>query len=444
MEKTNNEQPNIDQTNQFMREKIKERPVSKRKLFKKKVTTASMAVLFGLIACCTFMFLQPALSRMITKQEEKAEPVKTIVFPEVTQELEPEEMLSEKDLEEAPSEEIVLEETQIQEILSEVTFDLQSYVQMYDALSEYVAILRKSMVTITCTDIEEDWMHNVQQTQNQCYGVVIANSNSALYILTSYQAVKEAEDRTASFQGGIQAPASILGYEENTDIAVLTVDISALGTGLWENNISIATLGSSNSKNLETTPVIAMGMPTGVVDSVGYGMITSTGGSVSEADVNYKILQTDIVGATGVSGVLFNMKGEILGILKGDESKTILSAYGITDVKKLLEKLSNKEAIAYLGIKGTYVSQDAFNKLNMPYGAYVEEVVMNSPAMQAGIQSGDVITEMNGQTLHSFVEYTNALYTVKPQEKVILTVYRLVQGEYKIMSMEMEADEIHQ
>lgn len=444
MGKTEKEQTITEQTNDFMREKIKERPISKRKLFRKTVTTATMAVLFGLIACCTFMFLQPALSRLITKQEEKEEAGIHIVFPEVAQELEPEEMLSEKDLEEETQpEDGILEETQIREILSEVTFNLQNYVQMYESLSDYVSVLRKSMVTITCTDEEEDWMHNITQTQRQSYGVVIANTNSLLLILSNYSAVKDTDERSVTFNGGILATANILGFDEKTDIAILTVEIQSLGTGLWENNISIATLGSSNTKNLETMPVVAMGMPMGTTDSVGYGVITSTTGSVSEADVNYKILQTNIIGDKNASGVIFNMKGEVLGVIKDNSGGSILAAYGITDLKKLLEKLSNKEAIAYLGIKGTYVTLEAYSKLNMPYGAYVEEVVMNSPAMQAGLQRGDVITQMNDTAIHSFADYTNALYSIKPTEKVTLTVYRLVQDEYKIMSMEMEANEVY-
>lgn len=444
MEKKELEELNIDQTNNIMREKIKERPVTKRKFFRKTVSTVFMALVFGIVACCTFLFLQPAISKLVTKQEAKEEPAKPIVFPEVSQELDPEEMLSEKDLVEETPVEVQLEETQIQEILSEVTFDLQSYTQMYESLSEYVAVLKKSMVTITCTDVEEDWMHNTQQTQKQCCGTVIANTNSMLYIMTSFQAVEDAQERLVLFNGGIQAPAKILSYDSKTDIAILTVEIMNLGTSLWENAISVASLGSSNTKNLETMPVVAMGMPMGTTDSVGYGMITSTTGFLSEADVNYKILKTDIIGSKAANGVLFNMKGEVLGILKSDADEIVLSAYGISDLKKLLEKLTNKDDMAYLGVKGTFVSQDAYNKLNMPYGAYVEEVVMNSPAMQAGIQSGDVITELNGQAVHSFADYTNILYTIKPQEKVTVTLYRWVQNEYKIMSMEMEADEVHQ
>ena len=68
---------------------------------------------------------------------------------------------------------------------------------------------------------------------------------------------------------------------------------------------------------------------------------------------------------------------------------------------------------------------------------------MNSPAMKAGFLPGDVITEMNGQLILAFSDYTKVLYTTKPKEKVSITAYRLVQDEYKIMKVELETDEVH-
>lgn len=440
-----NKQP--EAKNDFILERIKGRPISKRKLFKKTVTTVVMALLFGLVACCTFFFLQPYVSSMV-KEEKEIEPQR-VTFPEDPREMEPEEMLAENMPVEESSEEAdvpTLEEEQIQEILSEVTFDMKSYAQMYDSLAEYVGELRKSMVTVTAIDSNVDWFNNVQQKSNQTSGVVIFNNNRDLLILSYYDTVKAAESISVRFAGGIQAPAILKGYHKDTNLAVLAVSISDMGTEYWSDSVTIAPLGSSNMKNLETSPVVAMGMPMGTVDSVGYGMITSTTGSMYYTDANFKIFQTDILGSESATGVLFNLKGEVLGVItnhKPVKMDNVIMAYGITDLKKLLEKLSNEEPLAYLGLKGTLVTLEAHTGLNLPYGAYVQGVELNSPAMQAGLLVGDVITEVNGHGILSFADYASVLYTLTPGEKVTMKVHRFAQDEYKTMNLEMEADEVY-
>ena len=87
------EQQNPEQKSDFMRETIKGRPISKRKLFKSTITTLFLALLFGLVAGCTFLFLQPFLTNMIQGQKEPE--TQHITFPEDPVEMEPEEMLAE-------------------------------------------------------------------------------------------------------------------------------------------------------------------------------------------------------------------------------------------------------------------------------------------------------------------------------------------------------------
>ena len=92
----------------------------------------------------------------------------------------------------------------------------------------------------------------------------------------------------------------------------------------------------------------------GVEDSVGYGMITATTGQVQYTDANYQILQTDIFGSKDATGVLFNLQGEVIGIItnhKSENMENVIMAYGISDLKKRMEKLSNNESIPYIGLQ---------------------------------------------------------------------------------------------
>ena len=86
----NNEKDfNNDFQNNFIVEKIKERPVNKKKLVRRTIITASMAVIFGLIACLTFLVLEPVFSNLLYPEEEP----QMVVFPEDSEEMSPEEML---------------------------------------------------------------------------------------------------------------------------------------------------------------------------------------------------------------------------------------------------------------------------------------------------------------------------------------------------------------
>ena len=82
---------NWNKQNQVIIEKMKERPVNKKKLLRRTILTASMAVIFGLIACFTFLVLEPVISKWLYPEEK----TQIVVFPEDQEEMSPEEMLAE-------------------------------------------------------------------------------------------------------------------------------------------------------------------------------------------------------------------------------------------------------------------------------------------------------------------------------------------------------------
>ena len=138
--------------------------------------------------------------------------------------------------------------------------------------------------------------------------------------------------------------------------------------------------------------MIAIGAPQGTYGSVSYGMITANKGRLNLTDASYNLLTTDLNTGTAPSGVLINLEGKVLGVMAGSVSGQPLTVFGISDIKTLIAKLSNNEKRAYFGIKGVDVTDDAHKEMNVPYGAYVTEVVSQSPAMRAGVSNGDIIT----------------------------------------------------
>lgn len=440
--------PESQQNNQsdFMIEKIKERPVNKKKLLRRTVITAAMAVIFGLIACFTFLILEPVISNFLYPEEEP----QIVVFPEDQEEMSPEEMLADNMQQEnqnnqmnqstEPPESIPLEQEQIQEILSGVKLNLDNYKQLYASLSEYVSELNQYMVTVTGVSSNVDWFNNVQVSKNQASGVIIANNGKELLILVDYTPLQKAESLSFVFYNGVQAEAVVKEQDTTTNLAVLAVDLSSLDPAFLENGVKIATLGSSNVNNMVGTPTIALGRPMGTNNSLGYGMITSIS-SLSGADTNYKLLQTDITGSQNAGGVLFNLQGQVIGIITNTQGssdmKNMITAYGITELKKRIEKMSNGEKAAYLGVSGVEVTKEANEQLKVPYGAYLTEVEMNSPAMEAGIQQGDVLVQIDERSILSFNEYIRVLMDKKAGDTIEITIMRQAQSEYKEMKFQV-------
>ncbi len=430
-----------DFENNFIVEKIKERPVNKKKLVRRTIITASMAVIFGLIACLTFLVLEPVFSNLLYPEEEP----QMVVFPEDSEEMSPEEMLEDNmkneniQEEEPTSETIILEEEQIAEIFSEHILDINNYKQLYSSVNEYIYELNRSMVTITGVTSSVDWLDTVQESQQQVSGVIIANNGKELLVLAEYEPVSEAESLTLTFFNEAKVNASVKEMDSVTGLAVYAVKLEEISPGLLENELTIAHLGSSNINNIIGTPVVAVGSPMGSKGSIGIGMITAVNQQAPRADTNYKFLQTDIVGSEKANGVLFNMYGQVVGIISTNNENTdmgsMLQAYGITELKKRIEKMSNGKKAAYMGISGVDVTREAHEELGVPYGAYVKEVEMDSPAMLAGIQQGDVIIGMGGRSLLTYSEYTTLLMQLDVGQNVDCIVMRQSQDEYKSMKL---------
>ena len=451
--------PNVQ--SDFMIEKIKDRPINKAKLVRRMLITAAMAVIFGLVACFTFLGLEPILNRWMNPEEE----LPKVYFPEETEEMLPEEMLLENILDpieesssaEGGTEELTdpddpnaenegLTEEQIREILSEMKLGVVNYRQMYAAMTEYTKNLQKSMVTLTGITSRLDWFNDVNESSNKSSGIIIFNNTKELLILTNYAPLANAQRLNVTFCNGAETVAEFKRKDPSSGLAVVTVQIEALPENFLEETIAIAKPGSSSQSNLTGTPVIALGCPMGTVNSMGYGVITSSSGIVSEEDVSYKLLQTDIVGSPMADGVLFNLYGQFIGIITHDHSvegmENLITAYGITDLKKRMEKLSNDQPFSYLGIYGTSVSVGIHEELHVPYGTYVKDVELDSPAMRAGIQKGDVITQMDEYAINNFTDYVSFMNIKNPETEVHITVMRSAPNGYKEMRVDVTLGEL--
>ena len=410
----------------FLRETIKQKPVNKKKLLRRTLITVAMAVVFGLVACFTFLVLEPVISNRLYPEEEPEE----VRFPEetITEEKKPEDMLVEE--EEDEPEEVVqaeLNEEQIKELLSQVEFSLNDYQLVYEQMAELAETAGRSVVTVTGVTSDVDWLNDIYENEASASGIIVANNGRSILILVSAGTLNGAESIIVTFCDQARANAELVQRDAATELAVLAVPLVDIEEETMDV-IDIASLGSSNSLNLLGSPVMALGSPMGTSGSVCYGIVTSTGTVVDQPDSAYKIISTDIYGSRNATGVLINMKGMVIGIIDnvntGSDMGNLLTAYGITELKKTIEKMSNDKERAYLGIHGVDVPREVREELNIPEGVYVRGIEMDSPAMAAGIQSGDVITQIDDTTITNYNGLLDVLYNSDPEDTLNFMLMR--------------------
>ncbi len=424
----------------FISEKIKQRPINRKKLFRRTVITFFLAIVFGIVACFTFLLLQPVFSDRLYPEAEPEE----VSFPEenVLNELTPEEMYADDSAiaaEEAENQEAT-QKDQIAAAISNYPFAAKDYGKMMASLKAVATDVTKGMVKVTAVSNDTNWFSESFESSGSASGVIIANNGTNYYIAVPSAAIAEAESIRVTFFDGSVASAELSLSDDITNLSVISVKRTLLSESTREK-VSTSTLGSSNAGTLTGLPVIAVGSPLGIQDSIAYGIVTSEKAALGLEDSYYKLLTTDIYGSTLGSGVITNLNGQVIGIIdmsyNTEDLQNHICAIGITELKSLFEDLSNGRDRAYMGIHGTTIPTDIQASQNIPAGAYITQTELNSPAMMAGIQSGDIITNIAGTEIASYEQLVSRLAQCSPDDIITVTVLRQAPNDYVELELEI-------
>ncbi len=258
-------------------------------------------------------------------------------------------------------------------------------------------------------------------------GIFISNQG---YVLTNNHVVAGTNSVNLVLSNGTQEKATIVGTDQYNDIAVLKADGKVP---------AVATLGNSDVLKPGES-VIAIGSPLGdFKNTVTVGVVSATGRSIDTGQ-GYSIeglLQTDAAINPGNSGgPLVDLAGEVIGIntliVRGTGNGSVAEGLGfaipVNTAQAVATQIIQKGYFAhpFLGISYQPIAPDVANAYNLPvqWGAYVTDVQSNTPASQAGLQQGDIITQVGSVAMDATHSYLNTLYTYKPGDKVTLDVVR--------------------
>ena len=130
-------------------------------------------------------------------------------------------------------------------------------------------------------------------------------------------------------------------------------------------------------------------------------------------------------------GFLFDITGSLIGLPVQMHDTDTMGFYGISDLKALIEELSNGYTVTYCGIIGENVTPMMSETYNLPVGVYITSIKENSPAYDAGLQAGDVITSINDESVLTFSAFSEKIYKLKSGDKATINVKRLGRSEYR-------------
>lgn len=394
---------------QFVQEKIKQQPLWKNRIFRKAVLTAGLAVLFGAVSCVTFAVLYPKLQQWLGE-----DPMQEISIPK---DEEPEADGQQDQTNQENQDPIVITETQ--------ELELEDYSELFTKMRSVSKEAMKSMVTVTAGSSDMDWFNEQQISEHQVSGLLVGDNGVEKLILTNYSDIKGADQLQVTFVDSAVAEATLKKYDPVTDLAILSVNLGDLESSTREK-LRMVVWG--NSKIVQAgDPIIAIGSPAGISGSVLFGNLTAVSYDAKAVDGEYQLLLTDLPHADG-SGALINFQGQVVGWLQDSylysDNEETLTAYGISDLKSIIEHLCNNKDIVYLGIQGVDVPRDLQESEDMPKGIYVTGVEMDSPAMTAGIQSGDIIVSISGQEITSLAKMQELLLNFSEDQVISVKVMR--------------------
>lgn len=405
----------------FMKEKIKERPFYKNHRFRRAAETIGFGLLFGVAACGAFYLSAPTVESWLNRKA--AEPI-TIPKDDPEEELQ---------IEQQPL--VVTEVTEVTEL------EISDYKRLYQKMYQVAQEAEKSLATVTFLHSGVDWFNQTYENAGQSSGLVVGNNGVELLILLNDTRIQGADSLQVTFSDGSQAEGALKKQDNNTGLSIVGVSLSALSEETQEQ-VQVAALGSSVALH-EGEAVIAIGSPVGYTDSLMYGMLTFPDGSAHAVDGDYQMLVTDMPASENSSGVLVNLDGRVIGVLDrtyGESiSENMLTAYGISDIKAIIEHLSNNQDLVYLGVKGADITETIGEEQKLPVGVYVTEVCLESPAMKAGIQKGDVLVEVNGQEIKNQNQLQDELLKFTEGQRVEVKVMRQ-QGASAYQEIELEAE----
>ena len=297
-----------------------------------------------------------------------------------------------------------------------------------------------AMVSITTQTVSEAQSYFGGQSQSYTTtgagsGVVIEQQDSSVLILTNEHVISGSTSITVTFCDDTTVSAEVLGSDSAEDLALVKVSMDDL-TEETISEIRRMRIGDTDECKVGEQ-VVAIGNALGYGQSVSTGIVSALNRQVTVEGVSHTLIQTDAAINPGNSGgALINMQGELIGINEVKYNSTSVEGMGYaiptstinTFVNTILNRADRTEVAeeerGYLGVSCVTVPESYVTQ-GYPSGAYISEVVEGSPAEEAGLKVGYIVSSINGYSVDSSDDLVEGVACIKDGETATLTVLRL-------------------
>ena len=290
-----------------------------------------------------------------------------------------------------------------------------------DVLISAVEKVSKSVVNIASVRMLQDQMFRIFPVEGVGSGVIIDENG---YILTNNHVIDDAERLKVTLPDGKVLRGKVVGSDETTDLAVLKVESEQL----------LPATQFGNSDNLKTGQiVIAIGNPFGLTGgpTVSAGIVSSLNRSIQTRSGVLELIQTDAAINPGNSGgPLVNTKGEVIAINTANMpyAQGIGFAVPINTAKSILKELIEKGKVTrpWIGVASMKVTPQLARYYGLPVidGALIARVEPYSPADDAGLRKGDIIEEIDGNTIKDPSEIASYVRKKQINDRLTVTINR--------------------
>ena len=296
------------------------------------------------------------------------------------------------------------------------------------AIQAVAEAVSPSVVGIVVATSSQSFFGTGTSSESEGSGIIYSEDG---YIITNYHVISDAVESNGKISVYLESDsataisATVVGYDVSADLAVVKID---------KNGLPSIEIGKSSDLKVGQT-AIAVGNPGGMdfMGSVSKGIISGLDRTIQlENTTEINLIQTDAAINPGNSGgALVNSSGQLIGVNSAKMASENFEGMGfaipVDDVVEICDRIiSKKDApVGYVGVEiSTRYDASTLQMMGYPAGVVVAGVAAGSPAANAGIEKGDIITQFNGTAVTGYTVFNSEKMKYSPGDEVTLTVYR--------------------
>ena len=418
----------------FINEKIVGRNISPQNAAKRILLALVCGLAFGAAAAAAYVTVSPAITELLEKRAERAEehadPETDDLGDEAPVE-EPEDITDGADTDDEAlltdgelSSDAIREEIEraVELHLSDPDYTEKDLRAMSEAVKDMAEEAERYVTKVHAVSTSTTWFEDTVESSHTFSGLIYDEDDTEILVLTTAEAARSGQSFSITFSDGTEKDAVLKQVSEQDNISIIAVSKEGLGQEFL-SQLEHIHVGSSFSIS-EGSMILAVGAPLGRAGSYDLGVIGMVSREEPYVDGGREVYYSSISSDPSHGTFFLNMSGELIGMADAAQSSEGLAGIvSIADLKRTADRLGRGETLPYIGLSGSSISFE-MSYDGIPEGMYITDVKLGSPAYEAGIKNGDILTHIGNATVSDVKTYENAVWLLHSGDRVKLKLLR--------------------